>query len=107
MHHWGYSWVEDEDGHGAKRSRHTLNLEPQALQPEQLGLARADEGLFGVNVTIVGETKRARCRPRGRKNKPKEAIYDSPSSPSSSISAFSEDAQVSLPSAGKGKGLLI
>lgn len=52
---------EDEDGHGAKRSRHALNLEPQALQPEQLGLARADEGLFGVNVTIVGETKRARA----------------------------------------------
>jgi hypothetical protein len=94
---------EDDVEQGAKRSRHALNFEPQALQPEQLGLACVDAGLFEVTVTSAGGTKRPRGRPRGHRNKPKEAISECPSSPVSSTSAFSEDVQVYLPLAGKGK----
>lgn len=54
---------EDDVEQKGKQSRHALNFEPQALQPEQLGLACVDEGLFDVTVTTVGETKRARGCP--------------------------------------------
>lgn len=92
---------EDDFEQGAKRSCHALDLEPQALLPEHLGLARIDESLFEVSISSTGEHKRSRGHPWGSRNKPKE---EPPTCPSS-LASFSNYAP-SLPYARKGKGLV-
>lgn len=99
---------EDEFEQGAKTSCHALNLEPQALLPKHLGLACTDRwGLVWGSITSTGKHKRSRGHlgVAGTSPRPKEELPTSPSSLASYVSSFS-DCAPSLPSAGKGKGLV-
>ncbi|KAM5562530.1 hypothetical protein ABKV19_017646 [Rosa sericea] len=64
---------EEEFSEDGKRAKHGLALAPATLQPENFGLEFSSDGLVEVKVTSPPKVYKKKGRPRGQRNKIKQA----------------------------------